>query len=58
MGCMTELTEHERARVAAVLEQLLAEVKAGGLKATPGQAAYLAGTVKGLRGRVDATPLE
>lgn len=50
MDARAELTEHERARAAAVLEQVLTDVAAGDLTATARERAFIAGTVLGLRG--------
>lgn len=50
-----ELSAEERARAASALEDVLLQVEDGDVAATPGQLAYIAGSVAGLRGELDLT---
>lgn len=54
MGSM-ELSAEERSHAASALEEILEQIEAGDIAATPGQRAYIMGTVAGLRGRLDDT---
>lgn len=53
MENMSELTRAQRRQAADALEEVLAQILAGEVEASPGQTAYVGGALAGLRAQVD-----